>query len=134
MRIGMPERRRGAARGDGVGQGGGVRPFVFRLATEHRLGGWVRNDSRGVELEVEGEYDEVEGFFAELPLQAPPLARLERGGLAQLSPGGEPGLALPPSGAGPPAALVTADAATCPDCLAELFDLADRRFRYPFIN
>jgi hydrogenase maturation protein HypF len=129
-------RERIHARIDGTVQGVGFRPFVYRLADELALTGWVRNDQRGVELEVEGRVQDVESFLLRLPAEAPPLARVARM-RAESRPlrTEEPCFLIAPSErAGTADAPVTPDAATCPDCLAELFDPGDRRFRYPFIN
>jgi hydrogenase maturation protein HypF len=127
--------RRISARVEGVVQGVGFRPFVFRLAEELRLAGFVRNDTRGVVVEVEGEPGAVERFLAELGERAPPLARVERVTVREMEPEGGRAFAIAHSDAGgAPDALVSADSATCADCLAELHDAADRRYRYPFVN
>jgi hydrogenase maturation protein HypF len=116
-------------------QGVGFRPFVYRLAGELALAGWVRNDERGVELEVEGEAAAVQAFLARLPAEAPPLAVVEHVRSQPSEPVGETAFVIAPSAAaGEADALVTPDAATCEACLAELFDPGDRRFRYPFVN
>ncbi len=129
---------------DGVVQGVGFRPFVHRLAREHELAGWVRNDTRGVLLEVEGEQGALERFLEQLSACAPPLARIERVRAEPLRATGERGfrivrstvadtlssLVSPDAGT----ALVSPDAAPCEECLAELADPRDRRYRYPFIN
>ncbi|MGP0103132.1 MAG: carbamoyltransferase HypF [Solirubrobacteraceae bacterium] len=128
-------RARVRARVEGVVQGVGFRPFVHRLAHEHALSGWVRNDEHGVLLEVEGEADAVERFLQRLSGEPPPLASVERVRAERLEPGGLEGFRiLRSSAAGEPAALVSPDVAPCEDCLAELFDPGDRRHRYPFIN
>jgi hydrogenase maturation protein HypF len=128
-------RRRVRARVEGTVQGVGFRPYVYRLVGELGLGGWVLNDTRGVLLEVEGEERAVDDFLARLAAEAPPLAVVERVRSEELAPTGERGFAIRPSpAAGEPLALVSPDTATCPDCLRELFDSADRRFRYPFVN
>ncbi|HEY7077472.1 MAG TPA: carbamoyltransferase HypF [Solirubrobacteraceae bacterium] len=120
---------------EGVVQGVGFRPYVYRLARGHGLGGWVLNDERGVELEAEGDADAVRAFLAALPAEAPPLAGVERVDVAELEPRGEATFAIVESAAaGAPAALVAPDTATCADCLRELFDPTDRRYRYAFIN
>ena len=131
-----PPRVRSRARVEGVVQGVGFRPFVHRLAGELELDGFVRNDERGVLVEVEGEPERVERFLARLRDDAPPLALVERVLAEAVAPqaAGAGFLIVPSEGRGPPAALVSADVATCEDCLAELFDPADRRFRYPFLN
>ncbi|HEY4096414.1 MAG TPA: carbamoyltransferase HypF [Baekduia sp.] len=132
-------RRRVAVRVEGVVQGVGFRPFVYRLAGEHGLDGFVRNDTRGVLIEAEGDPDAVGAFLEDLVAQAPPLARIESVGVATLAlapaAAAAPGFAILASdAAGPADALVSADSATCADCLAELRDPAGRRHRYPFTN
>jgi hydrogenase maturation protein HypF len=129
------DRNRVRARVDGVVQGVGFRPFVHRLAHEHALDGWVRNDQRGVLLEVEGEETSVERFLERLAQEAPPLAVVERVRAESLRATGENGFAILQSERAEQAsALVSPDVAPCEDCLAELLDLRDRRHRYPFIN
>jgi hydrogenase maturation protein HypF len=119
----------------GTVQGVGFRPFVYRLAGELELAGWVRNDERGVQIEVEGEREAVDAFLARLSSQAPPLARVERVSAEPLAPRGEHGFVISPSSRSRDADTpVAADAATCSACLAELLDPGDRRFRYPFVN
>src|ERR1700730_12163514 len=127
--------RRMRIRITGTVQGVGFRPFVYRLAGELALAGWVRNDERGVEVEVEGSAQAVEAFLARLSREAPPMARVERVRAEPASLRGERSFLIAPSTrAGGADALVVPDAATCCDCLAELFDPDDRRFRYPFVN
>ncbi len=123
------------ARIEGTVQGVGFRPYVFRLAGELGVSGHVLNDSRGVVVEAEAPAETVERFLARLPIEAPPLASVERVTAEPLEEQGERGFSIRESPAGgEPRAAVTADSATCADCLAELFDPADRRFRYPFAN
>jgi hydrogenase maturation protein HypF len=123
------------ARVDGTVQGVGFRPYVFRLAEELGLGGFVGNDERGVVLEVEGEPGAVERFLERLPREAPPLATVERVGAEAIAPLGGGGFRIVASaGGGAPDALVSPDTAVCDACLAELLDPADRRYRYPFVN
>jgi hydrogenase maturation protein HypF len=120
---------------EGVVQGVGFRPFVHRLATELGLDGFVRNDERGVVLEVEGDRAAVAALVARLPAEAPPLASVERVEQEALPVCGERGFAIVDSAAaGAADALVSPDVAVCADCLRELFDPADRRHGYPFIN
>ncbi len=127
--------RRTAGRVEGIVQGVGFRPYVYRIAREEGLGGFVLNDERGVLIDVEGAADAVERFVARLPAEAPPLATIEAVAWTALPPTGEHEFRiLDSSRGGEPAAPVTADAATCDACLAELFDPADRRHRYPFVN
>ena len=123
------------ARVEGTVQGVGFRPYVYRLASELGCSGHVLNDARGVVVEVEADTKSVERFLARLPAEAPPLARIERVAAESVPVTGETGFAIrasPPGGE--PFAAVTADTATCAECLEELFDPADRRHRYPFVN
>ena len=124
------------ARVTGVVQGVGFRPFVYGLAREAGLDGWVLNDERGVLIEVEGESGEVERFLARVESEAPPLARVEGLSRRAIGPRGpRGGFTIEESGAGGEhGALVSADMATCADCLAEVLDPVDRRHRYPFTN
>ena len=123
------------ARVEGTVQGVGFRPYVYRLASELGCSGHVLNDARGVVVEVEADTKSVQRFLARLPAEAPPLARIERVAAEPVPVTGETGFAIrasPPGGE--PSAAVTADTATCAECLEELFDPADRRHRYPFVN
>ncbi|HKG17759.1 MAG TPA: carbamoyltransferase HypF [Solirubrobacteraceae bacterium] len=134
-RTASGRRRRVRARVEGTVQGVGFRPHVYRLATRLGVSGYVLNDASGVLVEAEGEAPVVEGFLAGLAAEAPALARIERVRAREMAPTGEPGFSIRPSPAGgEPRAPVTADSATCDECLAELHDPRDRRFRYPFIN
>jgi hydrogenase maturation protein HypF len=135
MSATVAARRRVRARVAGAVQGVGFRPHVFRLAEELGLAGFVRNDAHGVLLEVEGEAAAVECFLARLAGEAPPLAAIERLRTAPLPATGERGFRIAASEpGGEPDAAVAPDTATCAACLAELFDPADRRHRYPFVN
>ncbi len=123
------------ARVEGTVQGVGFRPYVYRLAGELGVAGHVLNDARGVVVEVEAPSETVERFLARLPLEAPPLALVERVTAEMVEELGELGFSIRESPAGgEPRAAVAPDSATCDDCLAELFDPRDRRFRYPFVN
>ena len=127
--------RRARVRVTGTVQGVGFRPYVYRLADELALGGYVLNDAHGVLIEVEGAGAQVDRFLARLPSDAPPLAVVEYVVAEEMAPSGEEAFAIRESvGAAIPDAPITPDSATCEDCLRELFDPADRRFRYPFIN
>ncbi|HTE60911.1 MAG TPA: acylphosphatase, partial [Solirubrobacteraceae bacterium] len=135
LRAVAGERRRVRARVEGTVQGVGFRPFVYRLAGELGLAGWVLNDERGVLLEAEGEPAALDDLLARLAADAPPMATVERVAAEPVPATGSAGFAIVESERhGAPAALVSPDTATCADCLAELFDPADRRHRYPFIN
>ena len=120
---------------EGTVQGVGFRPFVYSLASRLGLGGVVGNDVDGVFAEVEGPPGAVRKFLLALQSEAPPLARIERVSTRQIPPNGSDSFTIAESEAGGPRrTLVSADSATCADCLAELADPADRRFGYPFIN
>lgn len=119
----------------GTVQGVGFRPFVRLLATELGLHGWVRNEPRGVQIEVEGRPAGLRSFRARLEGDAPGIAQVTGIETAKLPPAGYRGFEVRPSAAiGPTSMAVPADLATCPRCLAELFDADNRRYRYPFIN
>ena len=119
----------------GIVQGVGFRPFVFRLATELGLTGWVRNSPAGVELELQGRGEQLARFHTRLQAELPPLAvisSLKSADIPVVS--GETGFAILPSSDGSHEAQITPDSALCADCLRELSDPADRRFRHPFIT
>jgi hydrogenase maturation protein HypF len=119
----------------GTVQGVGFRPFVYRLAREEGLVGFVLNDEQGVLLEVEGEETAVARFMARLAGEPPPLAVIEAVDRSIVPGIGEGDFRIVESVAGgEPDAPVAPDSALCDDCLRELVDPADRRYRYPFIN
>jgi hydrogenase maturation protein HypF len=127
--------RRVRVRVIGTVQGVGFRPYVHRLASELGLGGFVLNEPAGVLIEAEGPPPLVEELLARLPNEAPPLSEIERFAVEHLALCGERAFRIAASEAGAePRPLLSPDAATCEECLAELFDSADRRHRYPFIN
>jgi len=118
----------------GLVQGVGFRPFVWREATSRGLSGWVGNDAVGVVLEAEGAEEAVASLLAALR-RPPPLARVEAIRREEVPPSGGTGFEVRGSDvAGARRALVSEDTATCGDCLAELHDPADRRFRHPFVT
>ena len=120
---------------DGIVQGVGFRPFVYRLATELGLAGWVNNTTDGVVIEVEGERDNLDSFLFRLKEDAPPLSRISSLKGERLEPAGYRDFSIRHSLAGAdPTVLVAPDTATCADCVRELFHPGDRRYRYPFIN
>jgi hydrogenase maturation protein HypF len=119
----------------GVVQGVGFRPFVYNLATQRGLAGWVRNTSSGVEIEIYGPLEHLEDFRFRLERERPPLARIDRVEVEACRSEDEGGFRILPSLAQPDGfQLVAADVAPCADCLRELFDPSDRRYRYPFTN
>ncbi len=119
---------------EGIVQGVGFRPFVYRLAVRHRLAGWVRNTPAGVELEVEGSEEPLARFLAGIEQEAPPLAVITAVKREERPPTGECGFTILASGGGERCAEISPDGDVCSDCLRELFDPGDRRYRYPFIN
>lgn len=124
----------------GIVQGVGMRPFVYREAMAHGICGWVLNAGDGVHIEAHACAEAVDGFVAVLSEHAPAAARVERVDIADLRPGGwstadEQGFHIVASqDQTAHTTLVSPDIATCDDCLRELFDPADRRYHYPFIN
>ncbi|MBI4902220.1 MAG: carbamoyltransferase HypF [Acidobacteria bacterium] len=117
----------------GIVQGVGMRPWIYRLAIEHGLGGWVRNGVDGVEIFVEGPA--LEAFVADLRASPPPAAFLSAIEVEFAATQGCPTFEIRESGAGAsPTTRVSPDLATCDDCARELFDPADPRFLYPYIN
>ncbi len=119
----------------GIVQGVGFRPFVYNLAARLNLHGWVRNTSAGVDIEVDGEQDVLDAFVKALRDEAPPLSRID-----ELTASFRPANGFTTfdifhsetvEGAFQP---ISPDVAVCDDCLRELFDPNDRRYRYPFIN
>jgi hydrogenase maturation protein HypF len=116
-------------------QGVGFRPFVYRLAHEEGLSGFIGNDTDGVTIEVEGPGERVDAFVARLRSEAPPLARVDSVVVREMSLAGDEGFRIVSSQVmGQVSTGIPADAATCPDCLRELLDPNDRRYRYPFLN
>ena len=124
----------------GIVQGVGMRPFVYREAMTHGICGWVLNAGDGVHIEAHAPADALDAFVAALSEHAPAAARVERVDIADLEPGGwsaadEQGFHIVASqDQTAHTTLVSPDIATCDDCLRELFDPADRRYHYPFIN
>lgn len=119
----------------GTVQGVGFRPFVYRLASRNHLAGWVRNSSGPVEIEVEGSAAGLQRFMQQLKEEAPPLARIESIRAEPVPARGQRGFRIVASASREDDfQSVPADAGTCADCVRELFDPDDRRYRYPFIN
>lgn len=120
----------------GIVQGVGFRPFVYTQARRYHLSGFVYNDSAGVTIEVEGALQELERFTEALRGEAPPLARISLIQSEQVAARGETDFVIVSSQEETTErqALISPDTAVCADCLRELFDPANRRYRYPFIN
>lgn len=120
---------------NGIVQGVGFRPFIYSIAHKHHITGWVRNSSAGVDIVANGEAADLKAFISDIQQEPPPLANIDDIQIVSTKPDGfeefhiisssvEEGGFIP----------VSPDMSICPDCLSELFDPNDRRFRYPFIN
>jgi hydrogenase maturation protein HypF len=119
----------------GIVQGVGFRPFVSRLATQLQLTGFVYNHPRGVTIEAQGPASQLEAFQTRLTSQAPPAARIDRVATEFVPCAVEASFSIRTSRAdGAATAIVSPDLCVCSECLAELQDVANRRFGYPFIN
>ena len=119
----------------GIVQGVGFRPYVYRLATGRHLRGTIRNTSAGVTIEIQGPAETVQDFVERLPAEAPPLARITSLAVHDMPCNGDRDFRIVHSHEGEEVrTLISPDVAICPDCLRELFDPNDRRYRYPFIN
>ncbi len=119
----------------GIVQGVGFRPYVYRLATGRRLRGTIRNTPAGVTIEIQGPAETVQDFVERLPAEAPPLARITSVAVHDVPCNGDQDFRIVHSHEGEEVrTLISPDVAICPDCLRELFDPNDRRYRYPFIN
>ncbi len=130
------EKRRVHIAVTGIVQGVGFRPFIHKQITDHSLLGWIRNTSEGAELELEGSAERIERFLAELRTKSPKLARIEEVEYEYLD-------TLVPytdfrivesRKEDEPDTLISPDVCTCADCLREMRDPRDRRYRYPFLN
>lgn len=116
----------------GAVQGVGFRPFAYGVAHRLSLGGFVRNDSEGVLIEVEGR--NAPQFVAALRTDAPPLARIDTIDIQDIAPIGAQQFEIAASATGATRTRIPPDAATCDACLDDLFNPASRFFRYPFVN
>jgi hydrogenase maturation protein HypF len=133
--VKTPTRERREVSVRGIVQGVGFRPFVYTLARRHGLAGLVRNDAEGVHIEAEGLAPELDLFVRSIKEEAPPLAVVEAVSWRPLAVRRESGFRIEHSREGVRRrALISPDVATCGECLAEVFDPADRRYRYPFTN
>ena len=119
----------------GVVQGVGFRPFVFRLARANTLAGWVLNGEEGVEIHLEGAEPAMDAFLRDLEAQPPPAARITALEVRAAEPAGFQDFSIRESRSrAQPTTRISPDLPVCDECLAELFDPADRRYRYPYIN
>ena len=119
---------------EGIVQGVGFRPFLHRLADGHRITGWVRNTSAGLEGVLQGTARDLEAFQAKLQDDAPTMAQIEAVRSSDISSGPFDRFTIRESHIQPGATLVSPDIAMCPECEAELYTPADRRYHYPFIH
>lgn len=119
----------------GVVQGVGFRPFVYRLARANTLAGWVRNGEEGVEIHLEGTEPSLDAFVRALKTQAPPAANIAEVDISSTEPVGLEEFTIRISERRErPTVRISPDLAICNECLAELFDPADPRHRYPYVN
>ncbi|MCP3392445.1 carbamoyltransferase HypF [Bradyrhizobium sp. CCGB12] len=116
----------------GTVQGVGFRPYVYGLANRYGLGGFVANDASGVIIEVEGK--RTSEFMAALPLERPPLARIDHISVQTIDALATQDFSIRASARGKLSTRIAADAATCQECLGELFDPDSRHYLYAFIN
>src|SRR5271166_3172567 len=132
-RVGMQTAR--SIRIRGIVQGVGFRPFVYRLAHAHNITGWVLNGEEGVEIHAEGRDEELLAFLDQLRTDAPPAASIAAIDIANANPSGLPDFTIRESErGGHPTVRISPDLPVCAACVKELFDPADRRFHYPYIN
>ena len=115
-------------------QGVGFRPFIYRLATSMDLRGWVLNSAQGVFIEVEGPEERLREFVTRVEREKPAISFIQSLEATSLDPIGFANFEIRESSDGAKTAIVLPDVATCPDCLREISDRADRRYRYPFTN
>ncbi|MDJ0601741.1 MAG: carbamoyltransferase HypF [Crocosphaera sp.] len=118
----------------GAVQGVGFRPFIYRLATELNVKGWVNNSASGVFIEVEGTEIILETFLSRIPQEKPPIAQINTLETTWLDPVNYTCFEIRHSSSGEKTAIVLPDLSTCSDCLQEIFDPNNRRYLYPFTN
>jgi hydrogenase maturation protein HypF len=118
----------------GAVQGVGFRPFIYRLATELALVGWVNNSAEGVFTEIEGTRAQLQTFLLQIEQEKPPLSFINSLKSTFLDPVGYKKFEIRASTGGENTALILPDLATCIDCLREIFTPSDRRYLYPFTN
>ncbi|MDD5748342.1 MAG: carbamoyltransferase HypF [Actinomycetota bacterium] len=120
---------------EGIVQGVGFRPFVYRIAQDHRISGSVSNNTSGVEIYATGEEMALENFLSDLVNEKPPQALIEDIRVTEITPFESFGFAIVSSkNDGDRLVLISPDLATCDECKREIFDPSDRRYRYPFTN
>jgi hydrogenase maturation protein HypF len=119
---------------NGIVQGVGFRPFIYRLAKIHHLSGWVFNSSRGVEISAQGLPAGIDAFLSDIKSQLPPQAFIDHIAVSEAQPEAHVGFSIRDSLGGEGITRISPDIALCPDCLEEMMDEKDRRYDYPFIN
>ncbi len=120
---------------NGIVQGVGFRPFVYTQAKKHQITGWVRNSAKGVDIVVTGKTDQIESFLTALRNNPPPLARIDHFEISQIELQQFEGFSIVSSKSDENDFIpISPDISICEDCLKELFDPQDHRYRYPFIN
>ncbi len=121
---------------EGIVQGVGFRPFIYRIATKNNLNGFVYNHSKGVEIEVQGKESEIEKFINIIREEKPPLSQIDKMEKSQINikPDDNTFKITKSIDSKNTATLMPPDISTCDDCIKELFDPNDRRYHYPFIN
>ncbi len=131
----MHKPERVAIRIKGIVQGVGFRPFIFTLAHDHGLTGWVTNDSNGVLIEVEGSLKNIKSFQCDIPVKVPPLARIDSIESWSVKLLGAPEFVILSTDRGERVqTLISPDMSICQDCLQEMMNPKNRRYLYPFIN
>jgi hydrogenase maturation protein HypF len=119
----------------GIVQGVGFRPFVYGIAEKYHITGWVRNSSAGVEITANGQDSDISSFIKIIQTQPPPLSSIDSLKIEEITPENFPGFEILKSESIPGEFIpISPDMSICDDCVRELFDAKDRRFRYPFIN
>jgi hydrogenase maturation protein HypF len=119
----------------GIVQGVGFRPFIYTIAHKHHITGWVRNSSAGVDIAVSGRLQEMDAFLQDIRAKTPPLAKIDRLEVSDADPDGFQDFRIIASSHVEGGFIpISPDISICEDCLRELFDPHDRRYRYPFIN
>ena len=130
----MQEKQRIAIEIKGIVQGVGFRPFIYGLAKRFALSGWVYNSSGGVFIEIEGRRDDCAAFLRTIKDETPVLARIDEIKTRVIEPQEEQDFIIKESRSGDRETLISPDMGICPDCLADIKDTANRRYRYPFTN
>ncbi|HAD82709.1 MAG: carbamoyltransferase HypF [Candidatus Edwardsbacteria bacterium RIFOXYD12_FULL_50_11] len=119
---------------NGIVQGVGFRPYIYRLAKRHRLSGWVLNSSRGVEILTQGQSSGVDAFLTDIPRELPPQASIDQISVTEAVPGDYSDFTIRESLGGGGNTRLSPDISLCDDCRREMLDPTDRRHEYPFIN